>query len=148
MSVVLWENLISQRRSRRSRRNPAGAGLPLVRYISIAIQASVNTSFRRNIQTCTSHLLAMPLEPVFMLWLCVGVDCGLKPQLRRSHGITPVRNETGGNVFRWDRCTTATFLQAFQERLPLTCTIVHASLSQISIFSATWNVNYFWHLSR
>ena len=29
MSVVIWENLISRRRSRR---NPAGAGLPLVRY--------------------------------------------------------------------------------------------------------------------
>ena len=31
MSVVLWENLISRRRSRR---NPAGAGIPLVRYTS------------------------------------------------------------------------------------------------------------------
>ena len=29
MSVVLWENLISRRRSRRT---PADAGLPLVRY--------------------------------------------------------------------------------------------------------------------
>ena len=39
MSVVLWENLISRRRSRR---NPAGAGLPLVCYTNTNDITSIN----------------------------------------------------------------------------------------------------------